>query len=123
MENNVIDQKTERKEFNLKEAFVLWKHVEEVTNKLYLTGNTSEAENPKKIKGDYNTEKTNEKAPDIKIYTEDSKEYASLWINTTKDGNMYLTGSLKDGARLVGFYTKEIINNRPNIRVYYQEEK
>lgn len=122
MENNVIEETKERKEFNLKEAFVLWKHVEETSNTLYLSGNTSE--NSKKLKGTYNTEKTNEKAPDIRITTEDNKEYALLWINTSKDGNMYLTGVLKENnSRLVGFYTKEIINQRPNIRVYYQEEK
>ena len=126
MENNVIEEtKTERKEFNLKEVFVLWKHVEKVTNKLYLTGNTSEFDKDSiDLKGEYNTDKTNEKAPDIIIYTKDNKEYASLWINTSKDGNMYLTGVLKETkAKLVGFYTKELINNRPNIKVYYQEEK
>ena len=119
MENNVIEEKVERKEFTLKEAFVLWKHIEETSKALYLTGNAGEI----KVKGSYNTEKTNEKAPDIKVYTEDNQEYASLWINSSKDGNMYLSGTLKDGARLVGFYTKEVINNRPDIKVYYQEEK
>lgn len=125
MENNVIEETKERKEFNLKEVFVLWKHVEEVSNKLYLTGNTSEFDKDIiELKGEYNTEKTNEKAPDIIIYTKDNKEYASLWINTSKDGNMYLSGILKENSsRLVGFYTKELINNRPNIKVYYQEEK
>lgn len=108
---NVVEEKVERKV--LEEAFALWKHKDEA-GEVYLAGNN--------LTGKYNTEKKNEKEPDIRIYTTDNKDYASLWINTSKDGNMYLTGMLKDGRRLVGFYTKELINNRPDIKVYYQEE-
>ena len=121
MENKVIEEtKIERKEFNLKEVFVLWKHTEETSQTLYLTGNMSS--DGSKIKGSYNTDKTNEKAPDIRVYSEDNKEIASLWINTSKDGNMYLSGVDKESKRLIGFYTKELINNRPDIKVYYSEE-
>ena len=120
MENVIEETKTERKEFNLKEVFVLWKHKDE-TGTMYLSGYESKETGPYTLTGRYNTEKKNEKEPDIRVYVEDAKDYASLWINTSKDGNMYLSGTLKDGTRLVGFYTKELINNRPDIRVYYSE--
>ena len=124
MENNVIGENTERKEFTLKECFVLWKHTNEETHERYLTGYTSIDGKPQvKLRGVYVTEKTNEKAPDIRIFTaEDNKDYASLWINESEKG-MYLTGQDINKNRLVGFYTKEVINNRPDIKVYYSEDK
>jgi len=127
MENVVEEKKTERKEFNLKEVFVLWKHKDK-NDSIYLSGYTSE-ENKEKVSliGFYNTDKQNEKAPDIKIYTtkEDGskdKEIASLWINTSKDGNMYLNGTTSEDKKIIGFYTKELINDRPDIKVYYKED-
>ena len=124
MENNVNEVKEERKEFNLKECFVLWKHVEKGTEQSYLTGHTVVDGKPQvKLIGSYNTDKTNEKAPDIKVFTkEDRKEYASLWINESEKG-AYLSGLDINKNRIVGFYTKEVINNRPDIKVYYSEDK
>ena len=118
---NVVEEKVERKEFNLKEVFVLWKHKDE-SGTMCLSGYESK-EDGASLTGRYNTEKKNEKEPDIRVFIEDAKDYASLWINNSKDGNMYLSGVTKDNKRLVGFYTKEVINNRPDIKVYYQEEK
>lgn len=124
MENNVIGENTERKEFTLKECFVLWKYTEEGTEKSYLKGYTVvDGKDQINLYGEYNTEKTNEKAPDIKVYISlDNKKYASLWINKNEKG-MYLSGLDINNNRLVGFYTKELINNRPDIKVYYSEDK
>ena len=114
-----------KKEFDLEEAFVMWNHKSKSgTN--YLTGTCGDM----KIIGFNNTDKKNEKEPDIRIYTIEndqiSKEaVASLWRNVSKSGKYYLTGTDNENIKLVGFYNDNIIEfpDRPFIRVYYKESE
>lgn len=108
----------------LDEAFVLWKH-ESKDKKSYLTGYTSEKFTPNgKLVAFYNTNKKNAKEPDIRVYMENDtkKEIAVLWENISESKTQYLTGHDCDNTRLVGFYNTEVINGRPDIRVYFQEQ-
>ena len=111
----------ERKE--LKEAFALWNNTAKSGSE-YLTGKCEDM----KLIGFFNKEKKNEKEPDIRIYIIEnddiSKEaVASLWKNTSKGGNYYLSGTDNENNKLVGFYNTKFIEfpNRPFIRVYYSE--
>ena len=77
--------KEEKKEFDLKEAFVLWKNVAK-SGKEYLSGFVNNEEKTK-LKGFFNTDKKNPKEPDIRVYTEVNDklvEVASLWTNVDK---------------------------------------
>lgn len=112
-----------KKEFDLKEAFALWEHNAK-SGTSYLTGTVDDM----KLIGFLNTNKKNEKEPDIRVYElindEISKEaVASLWKNISKNGNYYLSGNDNENKKLVGFYNTNIIEfpNRPYIRVYYSE--
>ena len=121
------EEKVEKKEFNLDEAFVLWKNTSK-NNNTYLTGMTGEKFTPNgKLVAFYNTNKKNAKEPDIKVYLkgekdEENKEVAVLWDNISESKKQYLTGYDCDKTKLVGFYSKEVINGRPDIRVYFQED-
>lgn len=112
-----------KQEFNLKEAFVLWKN--ESKNKTeYLRGFTSD----KKVKlvGFFNTNKKNPKEPDVRVYVTDNEgkdiEVASLWESITKNNKRILTGSTNENEKLVAFYGKEHQEMRPYIRAYYRED-
>lgn len=115
-----------KQEFNLKEAFVLWKKESKAGND-YLNGFLVD-ENGNKVflNGFFNTNKKNPKEPDIRVVTsvaegEESIEVASLWENVSEGkGTRYLTGSTNDKEKLVGFYGKEV-ESRPYIRAYYKE--
>lgn len=114
-----------KKQFDLEEAFVMWSHTSK-NNTEYLTGTVGDM----KIIGFLNTNKKNEKEPDIRIYTVEqdslSKEaVASLWKNLSKNGKYYLTGTDNENIKLVGFYNDNIIEfpDRPFIRVYYKESE
>lgn len=116
-------------EFNLKEAFVLWKKQSKAGND-YLDGYfVDENGNKVYLKGFFNTNKENPKAPDIRVITsvnegEESVEVASLWENVSEGkGTRYLTGSTNDKEKLVAFYSKDNKETRPYIRVYYKENK
>lgn len=125
--------KTETKEvvnnFNLKEAFVLWKKTGK-SGVDYLDGYTvDENGNKTFLKGFFNTNKENPKQPDITVKTsvnegEQSVEVASLWSNVSETkGTKYLTGSTNDKEKLVAFYGKENQEARPYIKAYYKEDK
>ena len=121
---NVVE-KGEEKEFKLTEAFVLWENTSKAGTK-YLTGKTSEESDSTKLVGFYNKNKKNPKEPDIRIYDIDSEgnqgnEVCSLWDNISKKDNRYLSGTTNENEKIIAFYTKEIINGRPNIRAYYQQ--
>ena len=115
--------------FNLVEAFALWENTSKAGGK-YLSGSTHDSKTDlvTKLVGFFNTNKKNPKEPDIRIYSLDADgkqdiEVASLWNNVSESkGTSYLTGMTNDKEKLVGFYAKEKVNGRPDIRVYYQED-
>ncbi len=109
-------------EFNLKEAFVLWKNKSKNGND-YLAGFTPNKES--KLVAYFNTNKKNPKQPDITIYAAvDGKqdiEVANLWENVSETkGTRYLTGSTNDKEKLVAFYGKD--EKKPYIRAFYKED-
>lgn len=124
-ETKVEEKKEVVNEFNLKEAFVLWKNKAK-SGADYLAGFTSD----KKIKlvAYFNSNKKNPKEPDIRIYSLDSEgkqdvEVADLWESVSEGkGTRYLTGSTNDREKLVCFYGKEHQEMRPYIRAYYKED-
>lgn len=114
--------KEEKKEFDLKEAFVLWKNVAK-SGKEYLAGFVNNEEKTK-LKGFFNTDKKNPKEPDIRVYTEVNEklvEVASLWTNVDKKEQKYVTGTTDEHEKLVGWFGKENQEMRPFVRVYYEK--
>jgi hypothetical protein len=114
--------KEEKKEFDLKEAFVLWKNVAK-SGKEYLAGFVNNEEKTK-LKGFFNTDKKNPKEPDIRVYTEVNDklvEVASLWTNVDKKEQKYVTGTTDENEKLVGWFGKENQEMRPFVRVYYEK--
>lgn len=112
-------EKTIEKEFNLKESFVLWKNTSK-EGKAYFTGQAGKGN---KVTGFYNTNKKNPKEPDLRVIDKEDKEFASLWCNVGKNEKKYLSGSLKDGKKIVGFFAKVEDEKKPFIRVYLSEDK
>lgn len=118
----------DKKEFSLKEAFVLWKH--ESKSKIdYLTGYVIDpgGVSDEKIVGFFNTNKKNAKEPDVRIYyvEDDGKrgeQVCSLWDNVSKNGNQYLTGSTDENEKITAFYNNSNNNKQPYIRGYYRED-
>ena len=116
-------------EFDLKEAFVLWKDTAKSGNH-YLKGNTAidEKENSISLVGYFNTNKKNPKEPDVRIYCindegKQDKEVCNLWETVSKGKEKrYLTGMTDDKERIIGFYTEEQNKEgtRPYIRAYYK---
>lgn len=123
-----VTKKEERKN-DLKEAFVLWinKSKKDEGTK-YLSGYhfDKEKEEQTDLIGFFNTNKKNPNEPDIRIYLKDEEEHkeevASLWSNVSEKGVKYLTGKTNENEKLIGFFNKEKINQRPDIRVYFKEE-
>lgn len=108
------------KEFNLEEAFVLWKQTSK-DGKEYLSGHDL---HNNKILGFYNTNKKNPKEPDITVHLINEegkivKEIASLWANVTENKKEYLTGTTDEKEKLVCFYGKK--EKAPHIRAYFKE--
>lgn len=48
----------------------------------------------------------------------DLKECFTLWLNTSKEGNKYLTGYDFNHNRIVAFYNKKANAKQPTIRIY-----
>lgn len=119
-------KQTERKEFNLKEAFVLWKN-ETRKGKNILKGFTSEELDSTPLIGFFNTNKKNPKEPDIRVCTmkdgKADKEVASLWENIGKTENRYLKGTTDEKEKLVGWYNHNGNDKAPYIRVYFSENE
>lgn len=111
-------EKTIEKEFNLKESFVLWKNTSK-EGKAYFTGRAGKD----KVTGFYNTNKKNPKEPDLRVIDKEDKEFASLWCNVGKNEKKYLSGSLKEGQKIVGFFAKVEDEKKPYIRVYLSDNK
>ena len=54
----------------------------------------------------------------------DLQECFTLWINTSKEGNKYLTGYDFNKNRIIGFYNKKKTNEKqPSIRIYGVDEE
>ena len=119
----IYSVKTEEKK-QLEEAFVLWKNKAK-SGLEYLSGKDL---NDKKLVAFFNTKKENPKEPDIRVYNTNDKgemkdEVAVLWENTSKDNNLYLTGSTKENEKLVAWYGKENEEKRPYVRAYFQDNE
>lgn len=48
----------------------------------------------------------------------DLQECFTLWLNTSKEGNKYLTGYDFNKNRIVGFYNRKVKDTQPTIRIY-----
>ena len=54
----------------------------------------------------------------------DLKECFTLWLNTSKEGNKYLTGYDFNHNRIIGFYNRKKTNDKqPDIRLYAVDEE
>jgi len=108
----------------LESAFSLWENIGK-NKKEYLTGMDC---NDHKLIGFYNTEKKNDREPDVKVYELNDKNeigtnVASLWINESKDKKVkYLSGLTSDNEKIVAFYNDDTSNNKPLIRAYFKDE-
>ena len=53
----------------------------------------------------------------------DLQECFTLWRNTSKEGNVYLSGYDFNKNRIIGFYNKKLSDKQPSIRVYGVDEE
>lgn len=111
---------------DLKEAFALWE--KKKGEKVYYTGKTS-GDDPINLVAFVNSNKKNEKQPDINIYESGEKddkkpELASLWKNTSKAGKTYYSGYTNDKEKIIAFINGNTADGKyPAIRVYYKKDE
>lgn len=111
---------------DLKEAFALWE--KKKGDRVYYTGKTS-GDNPVNLVAFVNTDKKNEKQPDINVYESGEKdekkpELATLWKNTSKAGKSYYSGYTNDKEKIIAFINGNTAEGKyPAIRVYYKNDK
>ena len=48
----------------------------------------------------------------------DLKECFTLWLNTSKEGNKYLTGYDFNKNRIIGFFNNKANDKQPSVRIY-----
>ena len=60
----------------------------------------------------------NEKTEETKKEKFDLMECFTLWLNTSKEGNKYLTGYDFNHNRIIGFYNRKFNDKQPVIRIY-----
>jgi hypothetical protein len=48
----------------------------------------------------------------------DLKECFVLWLNTSKEGNKYLTGYDFNNNKIMGFFNKKANDKQPSVRIY-----
>lgn len=53
----------------------------------------------------------------------DLQECFTLWLNTSKEGNKYLTGYDFNKNRIIGFYNRKVNDKQPVIRIYGVDEE
>lgn len=53
----------------------------------------------------------------------DLQECFTLWRNTSKEGNVYLSGYDFNKNRLIGFYNKKLNDKQPTIRIFGVDEE
>lgn len=116
-------RKQEKENFNLDEAFVLWIKESKKGSK-YLTGHDL---NQNRLVGYFETNKLNEKQPDIRIYnlTEDGKnkdEVCVLWKTMSKEAKDYLSGMTNEDEKIIAFYCEQVKDNSPYIKAYFKEK-
>lgn len=51
------------------------------------------------------------------------QECFTLWLNTSKEGNKYLTGYDFNKNRIIGFYNRKFNDKQPVIRIYGVDEE
>lgn len=112
--------KTEK--FDLKEAFTLWLNVSKEGNK-YLSGYDFEHN---RLIGFFN-KVTNEKQPAFRIYGVDdegsiSEVVITLWSNTSKKGNAYLSGTTNENEAIIAYYNESEDMKKPHIRGYFKKD-
>lgn len=77
------------------------------------------------LTGFYNINKSNGKAPVLRVYEKDdiNNEVLPMWLNTSKSGVKYLSGKY-NGKRVVGFINDKPKNEKaPYIRIYESDEQ
>ena len=111
-----------KKEFNLEEAFALWK--QDGKNGEYLKGKTTSECGDCEIWGFYKKDKKNSKQPDITLCRKENEkmmEIAVLWESDNKSGTgKHLYGKTSENENLIAFYG-DGTNNRPYIKGYFQD--
>lgn len=53
----------------------------------------------------------------------DLQECFTLWLNTSKEGNKYLSGYDFNKNRVIGFYNKKLNDKQPSIRIFGVDEE
>lgn len=110
----------------LKEAFALWENKK--GDNVYYTGKTSEEDSIRLVAFKV-TEKKNPKQPDLQVYEQVEKgkekpQVASLWLNKSKAGKVYYSGTSNENEKLVAFINDDTQNGKyPTIRVYYSNDE
>lgn len=123
----VETKEKEVKENSMIELCTLWYHKAE--NEVeYLSGHLSEELKFQKVIAFYNTNKKNEKEPDIRIYSLDDEnkkdtQIISLWNQVSKSGVEYLTGQTNEKENVVAFYNQDDDIKKPKIKIYLKESK
>lgn len=118
----------EKKEFNLEEAFALWKQTGK--NGEYLKGKTTSECGDTEVWGFYQKDKKNDKQPDItvckKLENGKMEEICVLWITDNKDNKdnngKHLYGRTSEKENIIAFFGDET-NNRPYIKAYFQDNE
>ena len=111
---------------NLKEAFALWENKK--GDNIYYTGKTSD-DNSIRLVAFVVKDKKNEKQPDLQVYEQVEKgkekpQIASLWLNKSKAGKVYYSGTSNEDEKLVAFINEDTQGGKyPSIRVYYRNEE
>lgn len=126
-----VEKKTEvtKKEFNLEQAFALWKTTSKDGKKTYYTGKLLCNGQSTNLICFANGMKKNPKEPDYRVYLKPGKdeklgkEIASLWVKLSKNGKKYLTGKSDDGEYLTGFINEDSSGKRPTFSVYFEEKE
>lgn len=103
------------------EIIALWRKTSKA-GKTYFSGKDSTGV---ELTGFYNINKSNDKAPVLRVYKRDdiNKEVLAMWLKTAKSGVKYLTGKY-DGKNVVGFINDKPKNEKsPYIRIYQSESR
>ena len=53
----------------------------------------------------------------------DLQECFTLWLNTSKEGNKYLSGYDFNKNRIIGFYNNKVNDKQPSIRIFGVDEE
>ena len=112
-----------KQEFNLEEAFALWKQTGK--NGEYLKGKTTSECGDTEIWGFFAKDKKSEKQPDLtickKLDNGKMEEIAVLWETENKNSKgKHLYGRTTEKENIIAFYG-DGQNNRPYIKGYFQD--